>query len=98
MAPQAWTLLGFGLAALALIAFGLMPLGREGRRLQLRVTAMRERAAAIDVAAASNDLVRLSLSIERLSALSVRATLAIASIRAQIGFLNRLVRGFPGPT
>jgi len=98
MSPQAWAILGCAVVALALILVGLAGLGREGQRLQKRVNAMLERPAAIDLTAASNDLVRLSLSIDRLTELSARAALAIARIRAQVGLLNRLVRGFPGPT
>jgi hypothetical protein len=96
--PQAWVLIAFAVAGLALILAGLGALALEGRKLQLRVTALREKPPAVDLVRMSDDLARLSGSLERLVALSVRAAVAIGRIRAQFALLNRFVRGFPGPT
>jgi len=95
--PQAWTLLAFAVACLVLIVLGLARLGLEGRRLQKRVNALIERPMPFDFTRATDDLMRLTRSIERLSALAARALAAIARIRAQVAVLNRILRGFPGP-
>jgi hypothetical protein len=98
VAPQAWTLLGFGVAGLVLIALGLTALGPEGQRLQKHVARLRAGPPGIDRATAAADLARLAHAFERLGALGARAAMALAQIRGQAAFLNRLVRGFPGPT
>jgi hypothetical protein len=95
--PQAWTLIGFAVAGLALIVAGLGRLALEGKRLKTRVEAMLAVPPAIDVAAVTSDLARLSAALEQLTALALRAALALGRIRGQLGFLNRIVRGFPGP-
>jgi len=79
------------------VAVGLAFVAIEGRRLQTHVAALGVLPASMDPAAASADLARLTRALDEFVALGARAAVAIARLRAQLAFLDRVVRGFPGP-
>jgi len=97
MSPQLAVFLGFVAVCLVLVVLGLAVLARDGKRLQKRAAAVLAAPPAIDVERATADAGRLAIAAERIAALSARAATAIAQLRAQVAFLNRLVRRFPGP-
>jgi len=97
MSPQVAVFLACVGAGILLAVAGLVFVAIEGRRLQRHATALRAQPAAIDPAAAVADLDRLARALDQIVALSARAAIATGRLRAQIGFLNRVVRGFPGP-
>jgi len=97
MSPQLAVFLGFVVASLVLVVLGLGALARDGKRLKERAAVLLALPPSIDLDRATTDVARLAIAAERIATLGARAATAVAQLRAQVAFLNRLVRGFPGP-